>query len=132
MNHKLNLMYEPPQPFQCKKEDAVRLHTELIQQFRIPFLLRYGMAEADDEPPVKPLRPVPVVLWYAVAGKQQPCAGLEGERVLVLFLHDQVILAHERLEDAVVVDVLRWQVGEDVRQLAEEFRSLETLVQCLP
>ena len=48
------------------------------------------------------------------------------------FLHGQIVLANERLEDAVIVNVLRGQVGEDVSQLAEELRCFEPLVKRLP
>ena len=56
----------------------------------------------------------------------------ERKRILVLFLHGQIVLAHKSLEDAVIVNVLRRQVGKNVSQLAEKLRRLETLVQSLP
>lgn len=77
-------------------------------------------------------RPIAIVLRDAVAGEQEPCARLERERILVLLLHGQIVLTYKCLEDAVIVNVLRRQVGEDVSQLAEKLRRLETLVQSLP
>lgn len=69
------IVHEPAEPFQCEKENAVRFHAKLLQQFGIALVLRHGVIEPnDDEPAVEALRAVTVILRYAVAGKQESCA----------------------------------------------------------
>src|SRR5690554_3963815 len=98
---------QPLQTGQRPHEDAVALHRQLLQQVGIPLFGRHRVRKADnDEPAVKALASVAVVARYLVAGKQQPGIGLEAEGILIFTLGGDIVLAGERLEDAVVVHAL--------------------------
>jgi len=57
------IVHEPAEPLQCEKENAVRFHAELLQQFGIALVLRHGVIEPyDNEPAVEALRAIPVIL----------------------------------------------------------------------
>ena len=58
----------------------------------------------DNEPSVKALRLIPIVLWNTVTGKEQSRIGLKGKGVLVFLFHRQIIFTHKSLENAVVLD----------------------------
>ena len=86
----------------------------------------------NNESAVKSLGTIPVVFGDAVAGKEQSCAGLKAKRIFVFLFHGQIVLANQSLENTVVIDIFRGQIGKNICKLAEQLCCLKPLIERLP
>ena len=86
----------------------------------------------DDQPAIKALGPVTVVLRDTITREQQACIRLERKRIPVLLLNRQIVFPYKSLKDTVIIDVLGRQVREDISQLSEKLSRFEPFIQRLP
>ena len=65
---------------------------------KIPLTKRFGGRKGhNDQPPVKSLTAIAQIFRNAVARKDQPCRGLEGERIFIFALGSKPVLPGDAL-----------------------------------